>query len=105
REAGLTSGRPFTDPIRQPSPEGASFWRDAMPGLPIVFVPGLLCTGRIYAHQAEHLGRTHPVLLANHWSHAAMDEIALSILDIAPDSFALVGTSMGGYVAFEIMRR
>lgn len=76
-----------------------------MPGLPIVFVPGLLCTGRIYAHQAEHLGRTHPVLLANHWSHAAMDEIALSILDIAPDSFALVGTSMGGYVAFEIMRR
>jgi pimeloyl-ACP methyl ester carboxylesterase len=76
-----------------------------MPGLPIVFVPGLLCTGRIYEHQVQHLGQKHPVLLANHWSHASMDQIAISILAVAPDSFALVGTSMGGYVAFEIMRR
>jgi pimeloyl-ACP methyl ester carboxylesterase len=76
-----------------------------MAGLPIVFVPGLLCTGRIYEHQLQHLGQTHPVLLANHWSHASMAEIAKSILDIAPEKFALAGTSMGGYVAFEIMRQ
>ncbi len=76
-----------------------------MPGLPIVFVPGLLCTGRIYEHQVQHLGQKHLVLLANHWSHASMAEIAKSILDIAPERFALVGTSMGGYVAFEIARQ
>jgi pimeloyl-ACP methyl ester carboxylesterase len=76
-----------------------------MAGLPIVFVPGLLCTGRIYEHQAQHLGRRHPVLLANHWSHGSMAEIAKSILDIAPEKFALAGTSMGGYVAFEIVRQ
>ncbi|MDZ4867219.1 MAG: alpha/beta fold hydrolase [Alphaproteobacteria bacterium] len=76
-----------------------------MSGLPIVFVPGLLCTGRIYAHQAEHLGERHPVVLANHWSAATMEEIAAQILDVAPERFALVGTSMGGYVALEIMRR
>ena len=41
-----------------------------MAGLPIVFIPGLMCTGRIYQHQAEELwSRRHPVLLANHWSH------------------------------------
>jgi pimeloyl-ACP methyl ester carboxylesterase len=76
-----------------------------MAGLPIVFVPGLLCTGRIYEHQVQHLGRKHPVLLANHWSHTSMADIAKSILDIAPEKFALAGTSMGGYVAFEIMRQ
>jgi pimeloyl-ACP methyl ester carboxylesterase len=76
-----------------------------MAGLPIVFVPGLLCTGRIYEHQAQHLGQKHPVLLTNHWSHASMAEIAKSILGIAPEKFALAGTSMGGYVAFEIMRQ
>lgn len=76
-----------------------------MPGLPIVFIPGLMCTGRIYQHQAETLGQTHPVLLANHWSHDSMSGIAKSILDTAPEKFALAGTSMGGYVAFEILRQ
>lgn len=76
-----------------------------MAGLPIVFIPGLLCTGRIYQHQADHLGRRHPVLLADHWSAPTMAEIAGQILETAPESFALVGTSMGGYVALEIMRQ
>jgi len=76
-----------------------------MPGLPIVFIPGLMCTGRIYQHQVETLGQTHPVLLANHWSHDSMAAIAKSILDVAPETFALAGMSMGGYVALEIMRQ
>lgn len=76
-----------------------------MAGLPIVFVPGLMCTGRIYQHQTEHLGQRHPVLLANHWSHDTMAAIAASILETAPERFALAGTSMGGYVAFEILRQ
>jgi pimeloyl-ACP methyl ester carboxylesterase len=76
-----------------------------MSGLPIVFVPGLMCTGRIYQHQVEHLGQRHTVLLANHWSAPSMKEIAASILSVAPERFALAGTSMGGYVAFEIMRQ
>jgi pimeloyl-ACP methyl ester carboxylesterase len=76
-----------------------------MPGLPIVFVPGLMCTGRIYEHQALRLGQKQPVLFANHWSHGSVAEIARSILEAAPERFALAGTSMGGYVAFEIMRQ
>jgi len=75
-----------------------------MAGLPLILIPGLMCTGRIYQHQAEQLGQTHPVLHANHWSHDSMAAIAKSILDAAPEKFALAGTSMGGYVAFEIAR-
>lgn len=76
-----------------------------MPGLPIVFVPGLLCTGRIYEHQILELGQKHPILAANHWSAPTMSEIAKQILAVAPEKFTLVGTSMGGYVSFEIMRQ
>lgn len=76
-----------------------------MAGLPIVLIPGLLTTGRIYQHQADHLGRRHPVLLADHWSAPSMGEIADQILALAPETFGLAGTSMGGYVAFEILRR
>lgn len=76
-----------------------------MSGLPIVFIPGLMCTGRIYQHQAETLGQSRPVVLANHWSHDTMAGIAKSILDVAPERFALAGTSMGGYAALEIMRQ
>lgn len=76
-----------------------------MSGLPIVFIPGLMCTGRLYHYQCEALGEAHPVLLGNHWSAASMGEIADQILAVAPERFALAGTSMGGYVAFEILRR
>ena len=76
-----------------------------MSGLPIVFIPGLMCTGRIYQHQTETLGQSRPVVLANHWSHDTMAGIARSILDVAPERFALAGTSMGGYAALEIMRQ
>ena len=76
-----------------------------MPNLPIVFIPGLMCTGRIYNHQVERMSWRHPVMLAQHWHHPTMSQIAKGILDEAPDTFVLAGTSMGGYVAFEIMRQ
>lgn len=76
-----------------------------MSGAPIVFIPGLMCTGRIYQHQAEHLGQTRPILFANHWSASTMKEVAAQIIKATPESFALVGTSMGGYAALEIVRQ
>ncbi|RYZ15009.1 MAG: alpha/beta fold hydrolase [Alphaproteobacteria bacterium] len=76
-----------------------------MPGMPIVFIPGLMTTCRIYQHEIEDLGQRHPVLLANHWSAPTMREIATQILAVAPERFALAGTSMGGYAALEIIRQ
>lgn len=73
--------------------------------LPVVFIPGLLCTGRIYQHQALALGKDRPVLFADHASHDTFANMALAILAVAPEKFALIGTSMGGYAALEIMRK
>lgn len=71
---------------------------------PIVFVPGLLCTEILYAPQLAAFG-DRPLMIADHRRHDAMKDIAAAILAEAPERFALVGLSMGGYIAMEIMRQ
>jgi len=73
--------------------------------LPIVLIPGLACSARLYAEQIPQLWTAGPVSIARHTGHRSMAEIARSILASAPERFALVGLSMGGYISFEIMRQ
>lgn len=75
------------------------------PALPIVLVPGLAVTARLYADQIPVLWRVGPVHIADHTRHASLRELGRAILAAAPPRFALVGLSMGGYVALEIVRQ
>lgn len=70
-----------------------------------VLVPGLLCTPRLYQEQIPALWRLGAVTVADHTRDDGMSGIALRVLSAAPERFALVGLSMGGYVALEIMRQ
>lgn len=73
--------------------------------LPLVLVPGLISSPRIYAPVIPALWRLGPVMVANHVRDDSMAAIARRILAEAPPRFALAGHSMGGYIAFEIMRQ
>jgi pimeloyl-ACP methyl ester carboxylesterase len=73
--------------------------------LPVVLVPGLNCSARLYAEQIPALWRFGPVIVADHTRDASIAAIAGQILANAPPVFALVGLSLGGYIAFEIMRQ
>lgn len=73
--------------------------------LPILLVPGLNCSPRLYAGQIPELWRFGPVTVPVHSRDETMAAIAQRILDTAPPRFALVGLSMGGYIALEIVRR
>src|SRR5258708_40232110 len=68
-------------------------------------VPGMVSSPRIYAPVAPALWRFGPVTVANHIRDDNMGAIARRILPEAPPRFALPGHSMGGYIAFEIMRQ
>lgn len=72
--------------------------------LPIVLIPGLGCTARLYTGQLPALSTFGPVTVADHRRGDHMDLIAGQILDNAPAKFALAGLSMGGYIALAIMR-
>jgi pimeloyl-ACP methyl ester carboxylesterase len=73
--------------------------------LPILCVPGLACSARLYAEQIPHLWTMGPVSIAQHSHHESIAAIARSILASAPPRFALIGLSMGGYISFEILRQ
>jgi len=73
--------------------------------MPILLVPGLGGSPRLFAPVVPALWRFGPVTVANHIRDDSMGAIARRILAEAPPRFALAGHSMGGYIAFEIMRQ
>lgn len=73
--------------------------------LPIVLIPGLLASPRLYAEQIPELWRAGPVTVAQHTRDDSMGAIARGILASAPERFALAGLSMGGYICFELLRQ
>jgi pimeloyl-ACP methyl ester carboxylesterase len=72
--------------------------------LPVILVPGLLCSARLYAPQIAALWPYGQVAVADHRRDASMAAIAARILANAPPRFALAGLSMGGYIAFAMLR-
>jgi pimeloyl-ACP methyl ester carboxylesterase len=73
--------------------------------LPVLLVPGLNCSARLYAEQIPALWRFGPITVADHTRDDSMDAIAARILASAPPHFALAGLSMGGYIALTMLRR
>ena len=73
--------------------------------LPLVLIPGLACTKALFAHQIKALEGGYEVIIGDHTGHDSLGAIASSILDNAPERFALAGLSMGGYLSFEILRQ
>jgi len=71
----------------------------------MVLVPGLNCSARLYAEQIPALWRFGSVLVADHRHDDQLGALAGRILSTAPPQFALVGLSMGGYIAFEMCRQ
>ncbi len=76
-----------------------------MDPIPTLLIPGLAASARLYESQIPALWRLGPVMLADHTRRSSMARLAQDILATSPPRFALVGLSMGGYIAFEIMRQ
>jgi len=72
--------------------------------VPLLLVPGLTCTARLYTPQVAALWCHAPVMIADHRWDDHIDAVAKRILADAPPRFALAGLSMGGYIAFAMMR-
>jgi pimeloyl-ACP methyl ester carboxylesterase len=71
----------------------------------LILVPGLGCTEELFAEQIASLRGDIAISVADHTRHDTISGIAGAVLAVAPSRFALCGISMGGYIAFEIMRQ
>ena len=72
---------------------------------PVVFLPGLLCDQGLWRHQVRALADISAPMVADLTLDASVEAMARRTLAAAPPRFSLVGLSMGGYVALEIMRQ
>jgi len=71
----------------------------------LVLVPGLLCDSTVWEQQARALGAFTTIQITDHGKLDSLGNIAEALLERAPARFALAGHSMGGRVAFEVLRR
>ena len=78
----------------------------------VVFLSGMLADQRMWqptidvlANACGDAGHLIEPVFCELFDQDSVGEMATAVLDSAPDRFALVGMSMGGYVAFDILRR
>jgi pimeloyl-ACP methyl ester carboxylesterase len=72
---------------------------------PLLLLPGLLCDEVLWRQQAVALADIAEVSIADLTQDDSVAAMAARALATAPPRFALAGLSMGGYVAFEILRQ
>ncbi|MDF0540885.1 alpha/beta fold hydrolase [Sphingobium sp. H39-3-25] len=72
---------------------------------PVIFLPGLLCDATLWRGQVEDLADLVAPFVADLTLDDSIAAMAARTLAAAPPRFSLCGLSMGGYVAFEIMRQ
>ena len=72
---------------------------------PTVFLPGLICDAELWRGVTEGLRAIAAPMVADLTLDDSVKAMAARTLAAAPERFNLVGLSMGGYVAFEIMRQ
>lgn len=72
---------------------------------PVLLIPGLNGSARLFQHQLPQLWQRGPVMVADHRMADNVAGMARQILDAAPPVFSLAGFSLGGFIAFEILRQ
>jgi pimeloyl-ACP methyl ester carboxylesterase len=71
----------------------------------LVFACAHLTDERLFAHQVEALRVTHDCRVLAFRDHPTLGGMADELLVQAPPRFTLIGLSLGGYLAFELIRR
>ncbi|MFT4635581.1 MAG: pimeloyl-ACP methyl ester carboxylesterase [Arenicella sp.] len=72
---------------------------------PLVLLPGMMCDARLFQPQTEALSSSHTIVVMPLIGRDSIEALARDILDSAPRRFALLGLSMGGIVAMEMIRQ
>ena len=73
--------------------------------IPLLLLPGLLCDEALWQFQIKALKGVAECHVADLTQFESIAALARGALAKAPAKFALAGLSMGGYVAFEILRQ
>lgn len=73
--------------------------------IPLVLLPGMMCTAQLFSHQIAYFSKERVVHFSPLVGHDDVARLAEQVLAHAPSEFALCGLSMGGIVAMEVVRQ
>ncbi len=77
-----------------------------MSGRPhLLLLPGLACDADVWKDQVRAFSEITTVGVTDYGLSDSIEKMAMVALDSSPERFAMAGHSMGGRVAFEIVRR
>ncbi len=71
----------------------------------LVILPAFMTTGALWHHQIDALADLAEIQVIDLTSYDSIERMARAVLEQSPENFALAGLSLGGYTAFEIMKR
>lgn len=72
---------------------------------PLILLPGMMCDARLFAPQIAALSAHRTLVVPSLAGHDSMAALAAEVLATAPPRFALLGLSMGGILAMEVLRQ
>ena len=72
---------------------------------PLLLLPGMMCDARLFAPQVAEFAAQRQVMVMPLTGRESIKKLAEDILRDAPHHFALLGLSMGGIVAMEMLRQ
>jgi pimeloyl-ACP methyl ester carboxylesterase len=71
----------------------------------LLLLPGLACDADVWNHQVKSFAGIATVRVVDYGVSDSIEKMAMVALDSAPERLAVAGHSMGGRVAFEMVRR
>jgi len=72
---------------------------------PLVLLPGMMCDAGLWQRMLPRLEETGPLTFGDLSQGSSIAGMASAVLETSPERFTLVGFSMGGFVAREIVRQ
>ena len=75
------------------------------PEIPLLWLPGLLCDEALFREVNRELPDWVAPFTSDLAAETSMQALASKVLEDAPDTFILGGLSMGGILAFEVLRQ
>ena len=76
-----------------------------MAATPLLLLPGSLCDATLFQAQLDYFSTQYEISVADISASNSIETIAAKILTMFPGTLALAGLSMGGIIAFELVRQ
>lgn len=70
----------------------------------LILIPGLVCDRAVWEKQIEAFSAQYHIIIPDLSTAKTPEAMVAAVLMSAPESFAMAGHSMGGWVALEVMR-